>query len=286
MTRRTRKQTVTVEEPQPAQPLWREAPKPVPAPLRETVRPARPGAARPPGRAADAVASLRAVPWRQFASLLLLVAAVGGFVWLWTSDFFRVNRGQTQVRGTQRVEAEAIYAAAGIDGLPVFLLRPAAVAARVKKVTGIEDSRVHLRLPAQVIVEVRECTPFVVWRAVTQTIWLDERGEIVPVAGPPPALTLVDEEGAGMQADGKLAQGVLASLRELHTARPDLSEIHYGALEGLFFRDPEGWTVYLGRSGSLQRKLDLLEAARPELRARRPTPATIDLRFGDAALVR
>ena len=39
---------------------------------------------------------------------------------------------------------------------------------------------------------------------------------------------------------------LLVALSVLHDRRPDLKDLYYGSQEGIYFRAPQGWTVYLG----------------------------------------
>jgi len=217
------------------------------------------------------------------AALLLVVAAALGQLWL--NAGFRVHAAQ--IRGATRVGTEEIYLASAVDGRSLFQLRPAAVAAQVRKTPGVAWVGVHLRLPDQVIIDVREHEPWVAWKVVTDTIWLAADGVTrVPLAGPPPALTLVDEAGAAMDGTGRLKSYVLASLKTLNAARPTLAEIHYGRQEGLFYRAPEGWTVYLGDTGQMSPKLALLQAVQSDPIIRSKRPEVIDLRFDGRAELR
>jgi hypothetical protein len=224
--------------------------------------------------------------WRQWLSLFLGVAIAFGFAQLWTSGHFAVSAAGIAVRGCQRVPAEAIYAASALDQQNIFLVRPAEVAARVSQVAGVATTTVHVRLPDQVIIDVQEYAPLVAWQVMTGTVWLASDGTPVPMVGVPPPLTLVDESGAAQDQDGGLRRQVLADLEVLYTARPDQSGIYYGALEGLYFRAPAGWTVYLGDGGPITAKLALLEAIEKDIVARNAQVDVIDLRFEGHALLK
>jgi hypothetical protein len=57
-------------------------------------------------------------------------------------------------------------------------------------------------------------------------------------------------------------------------------------LEGLYFRAPEGYTVYLGEEGSMAQKLALLEETQRQLAGRNARVRVVDLRFDGYALIR
>ncbi len=217
------------------------------------------------------------------AALLATVACALGQAWL--NDGFRVHAAQ--VRGATRIAAEEIYQASAVDGRSIFQIRPASVVAKVSETPGVASSVVHLRLPAEVIIDVREHQPWIAWKVITDTVWLAADGVTrVPVAGPPPALTLVDETGAATDGVGQLKPYVFASLKTLNAVRPELAEIHYGRLEGLFYRAAEGWTVYLGDTGKMAPKLALLQAVQDDPAIRDKRPEVIDLRFDGRAEIR
>ncbi len=106
-------------------------------------------------------------------------------------------------------------------------------------------------------------------------------------AGDPPPLTLKDPAGSSLADPETVRSTVAANLKALHEARPELRQIYYGPLEGLYFRTPQGWTVYLGDDGPLSSKLDLLVAVeRGILAGTIARPEVVDLRFGGQAQLR
>jgi cell division septal protein FtsQ len=214
-----------------------------------------------------------------------LAIAAGVFGQVWLNEGFRVQAAE--VRGQVRVSAEDISRASAVAGRSIFQIRPTAVAGQISRVPGVAEATVHLRLPNQVIIDVIEHQPWIAWKVITDTVWLAADGlTTVPIAGQSPAFTLVDEAGAALDNAGRLKLYVFAGLKALHAARPELAEVYYGRAEGLFYRAPEGWTVYLGDTGKIASKLALLQAiqAEPALRSKRPV--VIDLRSEGRAEIR
>jgi hypothetical protein len=222
--------------------------------------------------------------WRLLRLLGLAIACAAALLALLTAPVFQASAAQ--VRGNQRVPAEVIRAAAGVEQRNVFAIQPQRAASRIEALPGVAAAEVHVRLPDQVLVDVREHTPFVAWQAVTTTIWLAEDATALPAVGDPPALSLVDEAGAAGDPGGRLRPQVLADLKALRAARPDLTRLYYGAAEGLYFRSPENWTVYLGSQGDIAAKLALLQAVRREVAPKLGNLEIVDLRFEGRALVR
>jgi cell division septal protein FtsQ len=192
----------------------------------------------------------------------------------------------SEIRGNQRVASEAIYAASQIDETSIFWIRPEEVARRVMKVPGIATAFVHVRLPDQVIIDVQEQTPTVVWQRGKDTLWLAQNGAAVPLVGEAPQFTLIDPEGAAADAKGGLRPALLAQLMTIHEQRPDTSELFFGKQEGLYFRAPEGYTVYLGSDGDVTLKLAGLNAMRTGILAHPATVKEVDLRVDGRAYVR
>jgi cell division septal protein FtsQ len=245
-------------------------------------------------RQAAVVASLSGLPVRLVKgglhlgvrrwAVLLAVLAIGvGLPQLLDGSYFKVTAAK--VRGCQRIPAEAVYAASGLHGQSVFRIRPDEAATRLAALPGVAAAAVHVRLPHHVRIEVREYLPLVSWQVFTTTVWLGDDGTPIPMVGDPPALTLVDAGGAAMDSSGGLRPEVLADLKALRAARPELTHVYYGEQEGLYFRASAGWTVYLGVRGEIGEKLALLEATERDLLARSEHVDVIDLRFEGHALV-
>ncbi len=235
-------------------------------------------------------------------ALLLGLLVIGSVVAL-SSNAFTVSAAQITVAGNQRVATDEILRVSRVEGANVLLLQSQAVAARVRGIEGIATAVVHRRLapPAQVVIEVKEEVPLVAWHVITETQWLSASGANVPMTGDPPPLTLTDATGAARNPvvaassgqDGPVAPGgdgmrakILEDLKALQEARPDLTNLYYGPSEGLYFRVPEGYTVYLGDDGPVASKLALLAATQAEFASQSRHLETIDLRSPGRALVK
>ena len=238
---------------------------------------------RPATRPGTAPASVR-VPRINVRRNLLVALVIGLAAGTWTLlglPQLRVATTSTQVGGNQRIASGDIFTASQIDGRSIFLVQPSRVAERVAALPGIASAAVHVRLPNQVLIDVTEQTPLVAWQSTAGTVWLTTAGAEVPMQGEPPPLTLNDLTGRSREELLGTQQAVLGNLAELHAARPDLTVLYYGALEGLYFRAAEGWTVYLGEAGSLATKLALLAATQQKLAEQGAQPQVIDLRFDE-----
>ncbi len=283
-----------------AQPAWRQPP---PKPRRKMRRnqarlspAAAPRATAPPDPASAARRApsrrlrLGAYAWlglRLLFGLAVVVGCVVGLAQLLRLPELTVTASSTQIGGSQRISTQEIYAASQLEGRSILLVRPEDVGARVAGIQGIAGVDVHVRLPNQVLIDVLEYQPLVAWQGITSTLWLSADGTVVPQVGSAPALTLIDRTAAPLGDSARMRRDLLPSLAEIHNARPDLSVLSYGQLEGLYFLAPEGWTVWLGDSGSMTNKLALLAASAGEIAAQATPPKIIDMRFSETqALLR
>jgi cell division septal protein FtsQ len=241
-----------------------------------------PSVSPPPARARQGPKLRLSGSWLTYVRItfvsLVVIGCIVGFWELLRLPQLTVTPGSTQIGGSQRISTRDIFTASQVEGHNILLIRPADVAQRVAAVPGIAKADVHVRLPNQVLIDVREHLPLVAWHAITSTIWLSADGAEVPQAGTPPSLNLSDLTGTPLGESRPTWLPILPQLVDFQQALPDQTELSYGKFEGLYFRTPEGWTVWLGNDGIVA-KLALLDAARREITARGERPSVIDLRY-------
>jgi len=236
-----------------------------------------------PGRTLGTRAPRRLLPavrlsWRYMALALVFAVAVAGFVVLLTDPLFVVTDANTEVRGVRRLTREQVVLVADIVDDNVFKIQPGPVTARILKLDGVAAAKVHVWLPAQVVIDVVEYRPLVKWQLPEGTKWIAEDGATIPASGEVPPLILIDQDGGARDEGGSLRGKVLENLIALHSARPGVTDVYYGALEGLYFRAPQGWTVYLGEEGEMLRKMSVLDGVERTLAEKDLHPSLIDLR--------
>lgn len=222
---------------------------------------------------------LRRVNWLQAGIFIALIAAAAGAAYGTTLEPFRVGSDSIEVTGVQRLEAWEVVQAAKLDGENVFTVEVDPVADRILELAGVKSVGVRVHLPNRVIIEVSEFLPLVEWQRPDGRRWLAEDGSPVPITGDAPALILVDPKAEAADADGDLRSDILENLRIIHQVLPEQRELYYGKVEGVYFRAPEGWNVYLGEEGRMARKLSVLAGLQDTLISREPRPKKVDLRF-------
>ncbi len=290
MAKQRRKSTRTSgqESGVPAQPAWRLPP---PKPRRQmrrkqaiAPRASSPAARREPKHRFRLGENAR-LGLRLMFGLLVVVGCVVGLAQLLRLPQLTVTASSMQIGGSQRIPTKEIYEASQLEGHSILLVRPEEIRARVAGIQGIAGADVHVRLPNQVLIDVREYQPLVAWQGITTTLWLSADGAVVPQVGNAPALKLNDRTGTPLGNSASTWRYLLPHLAEIRSSRPDLSELSYGELEGLYFLATEGWTVWLGDSGSMANKLALLAATQREIAAQVTPPKVIDIRFSETQAI-
>lgn len=124
---------------------------------------------RPTVRLPDGAAKAAPRDWRKSARtilrqgfvLVLLGAVVYGLVEFFQLPALAVTSGTAQIGGAHRLTPRAIYDASGVEGRNIFLVRQAEVEANLREMPGIAGADVHLRLPNQILIDVKELRPLV-----------------------------------------------------------------------------------------------------------------------------
>lgn len=212
---------------------------------------------------------------------MLLGATIYGLIQAFQLPALAVTSNGASIGGAHRLAPRTIYDASGVEGRNIFLIRSAQVQANVEAVPGVASAEVHMRLPNQIVIDVQEHAPLVAWHSITETVWLTAEGAEVPQAGAAPPLSLTDATGASLAQNRGLWPQVLAQLAELSANHVDVQEFSYGELQGLYYRTPEGWEVWLGDTGPMTRKVALAAAAKAKIGQSGGQAKVIDLRFSD-----
>jgi hypothetical protein len=139
-----------------------------------------------------------------------------------------------------------------------------------------------------VTIEIAERTPVVLWRAAAQgrDWWLDEEGVVLPYQGDPGSPTtifVVDYSDRQLEVGAQIEPTELTeSVLQLASAMPQVKLFFYSPDRGLSYRqqaDGSEWTVFVGTSDSLQRKIQAVSVITDDLRAGGVQPSYIDVRW-------
>ena len=167
--------------------------------------------------------------------LLVVLGCLVGFWALLRLPQLTVTPSSTQIGGSQRISAEEIFAASQVEGHNIMLIRPADVAQRVTALPGIAAADVHVRLPNQVLIDVREHLPLVAWQGITTTVWLSAEGAEVPQAGAPAAAHLTDKSGVAAGRKPADLAGHSAAARRLPAATTGTDRAVLRQIRGALF---------------------------------------------------
>ena len=209
---------------------------------------------------------------------LLTLAVLGWAVYtLFTTPRFFVYGAD--IRGNMVISTSEIYAISGLESQSIFWVNPERVAERVMSLPNIKSAQVSMTLPANVVIEVVERRPELVWQTGETIWWVDQEGMIVPPKGDLTGmLSIIDDDNLVVQAGQRIDPLIVEGAQALHLLVPDLSVIRYSHSQGLTVATPEGWPVYLGDGSQVKAKLVVLTALLADLKAQNITPTFIDLR--------
>jgi cell division protein FtsQ len=211
-------------------------------------------------------------------SSFLILGLFGGLLYLlFSRPLFFVRTAE--IRGNIAVSAREIYTISGIDRQSIFWVNPGEVTKKIMTLPNIKAASVSLTLPAQVVIEVSERHPELVWQTGQTLWWIDQEGTVVP---PKEDLTgmlrIIDDDRQPLEPGYQIDSNIVQGAQTLRVLAPDVSVIRYSRLRGLTVATPEGWPVYMGSGSEIKAKLVVLTSVLADLKERNIEPAYIDLR--------
>ncbi|MGQ9927708.1 MAG: cell division protein FtsQ/DivIB [Chloroflexaceae bacterium] len=229
--------------------------------------PRRPPAAPPPGQQAVPGMRRALTSWLSNGRLLslgLCLASVGILAYVLTSPHFSV--WQIHVEGNRILEAEQVIDLADALGRPIWFVKPAAVAARLRENAYIASASVDLALPDVMRIRIVERRPEVRWQAGSVHYLVDGAGKVLGPAresATDDVVVIADHSHLELQPNDlvdvdavHLAQELALRLPVELGFTPDQIGWDYGL--GVFVRGPLGQTIVFGQSEHLDRKLAIL----------------------------
>jgi cell division protein FtsQ len=209
---------------------------------------------------------------------IFLLAALGwsGYTLFTTPSFFVYG---AEIDGNAALSDREIYLAGQIDQQSIFWINPAQVEARLVALPNIKSARVTLTLPDQVVIEVHERLPEILWQTGDETWWIDREGTVVPPRSEvEEMLKIIDDDMRPLEAGYQINANIIRGAQALRLLAPNVSVIRHTRALGLIVSTPEGWPVYLGDGSEMRGKLLVLSRLLPELREEEQPPLYIDLR--------
>jgi hypothetical protein len=232
----------------------------------------------------------------RFLPVILIILLGAVLYFLTASPVFRVT--EPQITGLSRLTAAEINATLGINGDLIFLLQPEEIATRLRlDHPELTSARVMITLPNQVLIEVTERVPVLLWQQGDGYTWIDALGVAFRPHGEAPAIATV----IGMDTPPGSASAVAGPLNPPAFLSPDLvktalvlapsvpqgSTLTYESAHGFGWTDSRGWKVFFGTSSKdVVLKLRVYQSLVDSLVARGIYPGFISVVHADAPYYR
>jgi hypothetical protein len=213
-------------------------------------------------------------------AVLLAGLACAGLLFLLTSHSFEVQA--LHVDGLQYLSPDSIVAASELSGANLFLISPAAAEAGIlRKIPAVRRAQVSVDFEGQVVVDVQEREPILLWVQDGSSYWVDAEGVFFPALAERSDLVRLEvrEQGPEIAFDGAadIDPQVVVYALELTVALPSGTQVIYDTRHGLGMMDPGGWMVYFGNSGQIEQKLDVYRRLMDSLTARGIRPGMVSV---------
>lgn len=194
--------------------------------------------------------------WRLLSFFLVLLLGTGLYLLL-SLPVFRVE--STRITGNQRLSADEINAALGLDGKSIFLQKPARIREKVLRAyPELASVEVTVDLPNIVSVRLTERQPLIQWQQDGSYAWIDEMGTAFLPRGEAQGLITVQALAAPPEIFLPLEDPLIPppfisvetvkALTALAPYVPAGTPILYDPATGLSWTDARGWQAVFGLS--------------------------------------
>ena len=210
---------------------------------------------------------------------------------LWTLPAFRVQ--QARVEGVERLSADQVARSLLVFNKPVFTIDPRAMEAQLRQTQpALASVSVWVGFPAQVVVQVKERQPRLIWEVDGQVQWVDAEGYAFPALGngdelprvqasawpPPPLMVTTPEDESGPQP--LMTPEMVEAVVFLRAQAPPGVDLLYDQEHGFGWLDPRGWKVYFGMDvADIDMKLMVYAAIVDTLQNQGIQPALISVEY-------
>ena len=173
------------------------------------------------------------------------------------------------VAGTRHLTADAVRAAVGLAGRPVFAASVGDARVALGALPAVRDARVSLALPGSAYVTVVERDAIGRWIIGTVEWFVDDQGVLFGSADPQgaPLMRVTDDRAttracAGQSGGRCVDPAVVAGAFRLARIAPGelradatKPEVHVDTIQGLVVRSGAGWEIRFGVPDQLEQKL-------------------------------
>jgi len=222
---------------------------------------------------------VRSWGFSHYVAILLIASSLAALAFLFTDTRFQAT--PPAISGTHYLTADQIMQQTQLAGKNIYTIAPANIAKQISiYLPQVKKVRVRLGLPDKIAIQITERQPVMVYGRGNKTMWADDEGHLFAATTHLDALPLlVDEDGSASPDEKHLNPDIWQAMQEIDSSIPGINEFHYRDVYGLFFISPEGWRVYLGKDGDMQKKLAMWQAIRQQLLKENREVKAVDLRF-------
>lgn len=199
----------------------------------------------------------------RLASLLLLLGALGGLLYIATAPRFVVQ--EVRVEGTHIMRPTDIVALADVRGASIWLVDRQQVVERLKRSPYVERAAVEVMLPDRVTITIEERRPEVRWRSAGTLYLVAADGRVLGAETTPltDALVIDDRSARPIEPDERIDPDALTLASALALRLPNElgmtpANIAWGADTGILVTTDDGRTIIFGRNEALDNKLVIL----------------------------
>jgi cell division protein FtsQ len=232
-------------------------------------------AARRKSRATRAGSAVRPGPRRavgswlasgRIASLLLLIASLGGLLYIATAPRFSVQ--EIDVEGAQAMNQAAVADLSGAQGQSIWLVDTKQIVERLKTSAYIEQASANVALPDRLTIRVSERKPEVRWQSGGALYLLDASGRVLDSDTAAPisnTLVIEDRSNRPLQPNDTVDPDAIKLGRLLSLRLPAELGLHPAHIgwdldSQLFVTTADNRKIIFGQSDNLDGKLAVLGA--------------------------
>jgi len=171
---------------------------------------------------------------------------------------------------------------AQVDGKPVFLVDPAAVARRLEALPEVVKAEVKVQWPNTVAIQLEERHPMIAWNDAGRVWWISADGIAFLERGYWPGLVRVTSEAPVLRISGDplgraIDPSIVTLAAALSSRLPQTPTLTYDAVHGLGYQDPRGWVAYFGAEGDMLMKVRVYSGIVDQLLAERKQPSLVSV---------
>ena len=194
-------------------------------------------------------------------SLLAAIAcAIVLYGFLFSGDY-GVN--DVVVKGARLGDPVEIASATGAFGDSVFEVEPEVIAERLTALPYMQQVDIETHWPSQIVVNVTERVPAIVWRTEESSFLIDAHGKVLTMAGDSMDLPVVESETIEIEAGGQIDPQWVASVRAVYDSLgPQLDRVIWSDRAGFTARLDDKSVVMLGYPERFPLKLAVYQEVR------------------------